>query len=76
MKLIRSFRLQYGPRSTSKDKLNTTAPLDVHLQLGVDVFARTEEFNKRRVQGRIPFPVGDLWRGYLKKGVGEHDEGL
>lgn len=33
--------------------------LDAYHQLGVDVFARMEEFNKRRIQGRIPFPVGD-----------------
>ena len=32
--------------------------LDVYRQLGVDVFARLREFNKARVQGNIPFPVG------------------
>ncbi len=32
--------------------------LDVYAQLGVDVFARLREFNKARVQGRIPYPVG------------------
>lgn len=33
--------------------------LDVYRQLGVDVFARLREFNKARVAGRIPFPVGE-----------------
>ncbi len=33
--------------------------LDVWWQLGVDVFARLREFNKARVPGRVPFPVGD-----------------
>ena len=33
--------------------------LDAWRQLGVDVFARLREFNKARVPGRIPFPVGD-----------------
>ena len=33
--------------------------LDAHRQLGVDVFARLREFNKSRVPGSIPFPVGD-----------------
>ena len=32
--------------------------LDAYRQLGVDVFARLREFNKVRVQGRLPFPVG------------------
>ena len=32
--------------------------LDAYRQLGVDVFARMREFNKVRVQGRLPFPVG------------------
>lgn len=32
--------------------------LDAYRQLGVDVFARLEEFNKARVPGRIAFPVG------------------
>ncbi|UWQ15115.1 ester cyclase [Aliiroseovarius sp. M344] len=32
--------------------------LDVYAQLGVDVFARLREFNKARVPGRIPFPIG------------------
>ena len=32
--------------------------LDAYRQLGVDVFARLREFNKARVPGRIPFPVG------------------
>ncbi|MDG4649668.1 ester cyclase [Roseibacterium sp. SDUM158017] len=32
--------------------------LDVYRQLGVDVFARLREFNKARVPGEIPFPVG------------------
>ncbi len=32
--------------------------LDVYRQLGVDVFHRLREFNKARVQGSIPFPVG------------------
>ena len=32
--------------------------LDVYRQLGVDVFARLREFNKARVPGRIPFPIG------------------
>ena len=34
--------------------------LDAYRQLGVDVLARMREFNKVRVQGRIPFPVGDI----------------
>ncbi len=34
--------------------------LDAYRQLGVDVFARLREFNKARVQGTIPFPVGDV----------------
>ena len=33
--------------------------LDAYRQLGVDVLARMREFNKARVQGSIPFPVGD-----------------
>lgn len=33
--------------------------LDVYRQLGVDVFARLREFNKARVVGEIPFPVGE-----------------
>ena len=33
--------------------------LDVYQQLGVDVFRRLREFNKARVAGRLPFPVGD-----------------
>ncbi|MCH2095064.1 MAG: ester cyclase [Rhodobacteraceae bacterium] len=33
--------------------------LDAYRQLGLDVFARLREFNKARVSGRIPFPVGD-----------------
>jgi len=32
--------------------------LDAYRQLGVDVFARLREFNKARVPGRIPFPIG------------------
>ena len=32
--------------------------LDVYRQLGVDVFARLGEFNKARVPGRVPYPVG------------------
>ena len=33
--------------------------LDVLDQLGIDTFARLREFNKARVTGTIPFPVGD-----------------
>ncbi|WP_372571580.1 ester cyclase [Ruegeria jejuensis] len=33
--------------------------LDAYRQLGVDVFARLREFNKARVPGRVPYPVGD-----------------
>ena len=33
--------------------------LDAYRQLGVDVFARLREFNKTRVTGRLPFPIGD-----------------
>ena len=33
--------------------------LDAYRQLGVDVFARMREFNKVRVPGRLPFPIGD-----------------
>ncbi len=33
--------------------------LDVYSQLGVDVFRRLREFNKVRVPGRVPFPVGE-----------------
>lgn len=32
--------------------------LDVYRQLGVDVLARVAEFNKARVPGAVPFPVG------------------
>ncbi|MEL7381030.1 MAG: ester cyclase [Pseudomonadota bacterium] len=32
--------------------------LDSYRQLGVDVLSRMEEFNKARVPGRLPFPVG------------------
>jgi len=34
--------------------------LDAYLQLGVDVFARLREFNKARIPGRLPFPIGDV----------------
>ncbi len=34
--------------------------LDVYSQLGVDVFRRLREFNKARVPGRVPYPVGDI----------------
>ena len=34
--------------------------LDAYAQLGVDVLSRMREFNKVRVPGRIPFPVGDF----------------
>ncbi len=34
--------------------------LDAYMQLGVDVFARLREFNKVRVPGRLPFPIGDV----------------
>ena len=34
--------------------------LDAYRQLGVDVLARMREFNKARVPGSIPFPVGDI----------------
>lgn len=33
--------------------------LDAYRQLGVDVFARLREFNKARVPGAVPYPVGD-----------------
>jgi hypothetical protein len=33
--------------------------LDAYRQLGVDVFRRLREFNKARVPGRVPYPVGD-----------------
>ena len=33
--------------------------LDAYRQLGVDVFARLNEFNKARVPGSVPFPVGE-----------------
>ncbi|WP_068115924.1 ester cyclase [Tropicimonas marinistellae] len=33
--------------------------LDAYRQLGVDVFHRLREFNKARVPGSIPFPVGE-----------------
>lgn len=32
--------------------------LDVYAQLGVDVFSRLRAFNKARVPGHIPFPIG------------------
>jgi hypothetical protein len=32
--------------------------LDVYEQLGVDVFARLREFNKSRVSGTLPLPIG------------------
>ena len=32
--------------------------LDAYRQLGVDVFARLREFNKARVPGSVPFPIG------------------
>ena len=34
--------------------------LDVYRQLGVDALARMREFNKARVPGAIPFPVGEV----------------
>ena len=34
--------------------------LDAYRQLGVDVLARMREFNKARVSGSIPYPVGDI----------------
>ncbi|SDX81858.1 SnoaL-like polyketide cyclase [Ruegeria halocynthiae] len=34
--------------------------LDAYRQLGVDVFARLREFNKARVPGTIPFPIGEV----------------
>ncbi|WP_108815200.1 ester cyclase [Loktanella sp. Alg231-35] len=34
--------------------------LDVYAQLGVDVFARLRAFNKARVPGRIPSPIGAI----------------
>ena len=34
--------------------------LDAYLQLGGDVFARLREFNKARIPGRLPFPIGDV----------------
>lgn len=34
--------------------------LDIYRQLGVDVLARMRAFNKARVAGTIPFPVGDI----------------
>ena len=33
--------------------------LDAYRQLGVDVLERMREFNKVRVPGRLPFPIGD-----------------
>ena len=33
--------------------------LDLYWQLGVDVFQRLREFNKARVSGRVPFPIGE-----------------
>lgn len=33
--------------------------LDTYRQLGVDVLSRMREFNKVRVEGSIPFPIGD-----------------
>lgn len=33
--------------------------LDAYRQLGVDVLGRLREFNKARVMGEIPFPVGE-----------------
>ncbi|MDV7143401.1 ester cyclase [Tropicimonas sp. TH_r6] len=33
--------------------------LDAYRQLGVDVFRRLREFNKARVPGVVPFPVGE-----------------
>ena len=34
--------------------------LDVYAQIGVDVFRRLREFNKARVPGSVPFPVGEI----------------
>lgn len=34
--------------------------LDVYHQLGIDVFARLREFNKARVPGSVPFPIGEI----------------
>ena len=47
----------------SDDYLESTqaivGPLvDAYRQLGVDVFHRLREFNKARVPGRVPFPIG------------------
>jgi predicted ester cyclase len=42
--------------------------LDAYRQLGVDVFARLREFNKARVPGDVPFPVGDHERDFIVHG--------
>jgi predicted ester cyclase len=34
--------------------------LDLYRQLGVDVFARLRDFNKARVPGAVPFPIGEM----------------
>lgn len=33
--------------------------LDTYRQLGVDVLGRMKEFNKTRISGRLPFPMGE-----------------
>ena len=34
--------------------------LDIYQQVGVDVLARMREFNKARVQGQLPYPIGSV----------------
>lgn len=57
MRSLDFWRLENG---RIRENWVTVDILDAYRQLGVDVFARLREFNKARVPGRVPFPVGDL----------------
>ncbi|MFG6177973.1 ester cyclase [Halomonas sp. THAF12] len=56
MRSLDFWRLENG---RIRENWVTVDLLDVYRQLGVDVFARLREFNKARVVGEIPFPVGE-----------------
>ena len=56
MKFLDFWRIENGKIRESRVMVDL---LDMHQQLGVNVFARLREFNKARVPGRLPFPIGD-----------------
>ncbi|MFW8595092.1 ester cyclase [Cribrihabitans neustonicus] len=56
MRSLDFWRLENGK---IRENWVTVDLLDAYRQLGVDVFARLREFNKARVPGGIPFPVGE-----------------